>query len=60
VAKAELARAMFWHDRVKKNLKILHFKNELPSLLEYNYLIDDDVISIIQYIKVLLIYKPLS
>jgi hypothetical protein len=44
VAKADLARAMFWHDRAKKKLKILNFKDELPSLLEYTYLINDDVI----------------
>jgi hypothetical protein len=28
VAKAELTKAMFWHDRAKKKLKILHFKHE--------------------------------
>jgi hypothetical protein len=60
VAKAELARAMFWHDRAKKKLKILNFKDELPSLLEYTHLINDDVISIIQFLKAFLIYKPLS
>ena len=44
MAKAELTKAMFWHDRAKKKLKILHFKDEKPLLLEYTPLLDDDVI----------------
>ena len=44
VAKADLTTAMFWHDKTNKKLKILHFQDEEPSLLEYAYLINNDVI----------------